>query len=165
MARLHAEGHAIRQIAATLDRAPSTVARSLKRNASSTQGYQPGYADKQARARRWQGSKLDRDRPLRDAVLARLQHGWSPQQAAGRPAQECQQPVISHETIYRFIYARSPARKITLGATIRPGPKPNAGAVATKAAARHPSSPCAARWPRGRTPSRIAVPPVTGRPA
>ena len=85
--------------------------RELTRNASSTQGYQPGYADQQARARRWQGSKLDRDSTLRDAVLARLQHGWSPQQVAGRLARERQQPVISHETIYRFIYAQIARKK------------------------------------------------------
>ena len=106
MAYLHTTGHSLRQIAATLDRAPSTVARELTRNGSSTQGYRPGYADQQARARRWQGSKLDRDSTLRATVLARLQHGWSPQQVAGRLARERHQPVISHETIYRFIYAQ-----------------------------------------------------------
>ena len=47
-----------RQIAASLDRSPSTVARELKRNGSRTQGYQPRYADQQAHARRWRGSKL-----------------------------------------------------------------------------------------------------------
>ena len=110
MAYLHTTGHSIRQIAATLDRAPSTVARELNRNGSTTQGYQPSYADQQARARRWQGSKLDRDSTLRATVLAQLQHGWSPQQVAGRLAREQHRPVISHETIYRFIYAQM-ARK------------------------------------------------------
>ncbi len=110
MARLHTTGHSIRQIAATLDRAPSTVARELNRNGSTTQGYRPGYADQQARAHRWQGSKLDRDSTLRATVLAQLQHGWSPQQVAGRLAREQHRPVISHETIYRFIYAQM-ARK------------------------------------------------------
>ena len=62
------------------------------------------------RARRWQGSKLDRDSTLRATVLAQLQHGWSPQQVAGRLAREQHRPVISHETIYRFIYAQM-ARK------------------------------------------------------
>ncbi len=106
MAYLHTTGHSIRQIAATLDRAPSTVARELKRNAARPQGYHPGYADQQARARRWQGSKLARDPDLRATVLARLQQGWSPQQVAGRLAQAHDQPGVSHETIYRFIYAQ-----------------------------------------------------------
>ncbi len=106
MAYLQAAGHSIRQIAATLDRAPSSIARELNRNASRTQAYQPRYADQQARARRWQGSKLDRDPGLRATVLARLQHGWSPQQVAGRLAVEQHRPVLSHETIDRFIYAQ-----------------------------------------------------------
>ena len=53
MAHLQATGHSIRQIAATLDRAPSSIARELKRNASTRQDYRPGYADQQAQTRRW----------------------------------------------------------------------------------------------------------------
>ena len=106
MARLRTEGYSVRQIAANLDRAPSSIARELKRNASRTQGYQPSYAHHQARARRWSGSKLDRDSALRAAVLGRLRQGWSPQQVAERLALERQGSVISHETIYRFIYAQ-----------------------------------------------------------
>ena len=106
LARLHAAGHSVRQIAASLDRSPSTVARELIRNGSKTQGYQPSYALQQARARRWRGSRLDRDPVLREQVLARLQAGWSPQQVAGRFALESGRCVISHESIYRFIYAQ-----------------------------------------------------------
>ena len=106
LARLHATGYSLRQMATALDRAPSTVARELKRNPSRTQGYHPVYANHQARARRWQGSKLARDPTLREGVLARLQQGWSPQQVAGRLAREHHRTVISHETIYRFIYAQ-----------------------------------------------------------
>ena len=63
MAHFHATGHSLHQSAAALDRAPSTVARDLTRNASPPQGSPPGSADQQARARRWQGPKLTRDRP------------------------------------------------------------------------------------------------------
>ena len=106
IARLHSAGHSIRQIAANLDRPPSTVARELKRNGSKTQGYRPSYAQQQARARRWQGSRLERNPLLRDRVLHRLAQGWSPQQVAGRLALESGRTVISHESIYRFIYAQ-----------------------------------------------------------
>ena len=61
IARLQASGYSIRQIAASLDRSASTVARELKRNGSRTLGYQARYAE-QAHARRWQGSRLERDR-------------------------------------------------------------------------------------------------------
>ena len=100
IARLRGAGASIRQIAAALDRAPSSVARELKRNSGSTVGYQPAYAEQQARARRWSGSRLDRDADLRHQVLGQLAAGWSPEQIAGRSGR------IGTESIYRFIYAQ-----------------------------------------------------------
>ena len=105
IARLSGEGRSIRQIAAALDRAPSSVARELKRNSGAQVGYKPAYADEQASARRWRGSKLDRDAALRELVLGRLKRGWSPEQIAGRSRREGQ-ASIGTETIYRFIYAQ-----------------------------------------------------------
>ena len=106
IARLQADGRSIRQIAAALDRQPSTVSRELKRNSGATVGYKPSYAHQQTKARRWSGSRLEREPELRRAVLERLARGWSPEQVAGRLAREVGQAVISHETIYRFIYAQ-----------------------------------------------------------
>jgi IS30 family transposase len=106
ISRLHAEGRSIRQIAAGLDRSPSTVARELKRNGSRKSGYKPVYAEEQSRARRWSGSKLDRDAGLRETVLSMLKQGGSPEQVAGRLAMEAGRKVISHESIYRFVYAQ-----------------------------------------------------------
>lgn len=100
IARLRGAGASIRQIAAALDRAPSSVARELKRNRGSTVGYQPVYADQQAKARRWSGSRLERDAGLRAEVLYHLAFGWSPEQVAGRLGR------IGTESIYRFIYAQ-----------------------------------------------------------
>lgn len=102
IARLRAEGRSIRQIAAGLDRAPSSIARELKRNSGVQVGYQPVYAQNQARARRWSGSKLDRDAELRGSVLDQLRCGWSPEQIAGRLKGASQS--VGAETIYRFIY-------------------------------------------------------------
>ena len=106
IASLQAQGLSIRQVAAALDRAPSTIAREIKRNAGRRVGYKPAYADEQTRARRWKGSKLERHQNLRQAVLQRLKQGWSPEQIAGRLAHEQAKPSVSHETIYRFIYAQ-----------------------------------------------------------
>ena len=106
IARLRAEGRSIRQIAAGLDRSPSTVARELKRNGSRTGGYKPVFADQQARARRWRGSRMERDDALRQWVLSLLAQGWSPEQVAGRLQLETGRVVISHESIYRFVYAQ-----------------------------------------------------------
>jgi IS30 family transposase len=106
IARLREAGRSIRQIAAALDRPASTISRELKRNAGCQVGYRPGHAEEQARARRWSGSRLERNDALRDQVLGRLAAGWSPEQVAGRLALDQGGPVISHETIYRFIYAQ-----------------------------------------------------------
>lgn len=106
IARLRAFGSSIRQIASALDRQPSTISRELKRNSGRQKGYEPVYAEQQSRARRWTGSKLDRDDELRQAVLDRLRLGWSPEIVAARLNQDRSRQVISYETIYRFIFAQ-----------------------------------------------------------
>jgi IS30 family transposase len=67
-------------------------------------GYKPTYAQEQAAARRWKGSRLDRNAELRELVLDRLKGGWSPEQIAGWLARSKAATRISHESIYRFIY-------------------------------------------------------------
>lgn len=106
IARLQKSGYSIRQVAATLDRSPSSVAREMKRNRSQNGDYRPAYADQQCRARRWSGSKLERNSVLREKVLDRLARGWSPEQVAGQLARDAGKKVICYETIYRFIYAQ-----------------------------------------------------------
>jgi IS30 family transposase len=106
IARLHEDGQSIQKIAAALDRQPSTISRELKRNSGSKVGYRPSYAQQQAAARRWSGSRLERNEALREQILDHLADGWSPEQVAGRLAREHGRTVISHETIYRFIHAQ-----------------------------------------------------------
>ena len=106
IARLREDGQSLAKIAAALDRSASSISRELKRNAGKTVGYKPSYAQGQANARRWSGMRLERDASLRTAVLACLAQGWSPEQVSARLAKENQHHVISHESIYRFIYAQ-----------------------------------------------------------
>ena len=103
LSRLSQAGKTIRQIAAVMDRAPSTIARELKRNSGTQVGYQPAYAQQQAKSRHWRGSRLLRDSGLQEQVLKRLFQGWSPAQVAGRLKKEQRRNVISYESIYRFI--------------------------------------------------------------
>ena len=94
------------KIAAALDRSASTVSRELRRNRGTKVGYKPAYAHQQARARRWSGSRLARQAGPAKARLDRLVRwdgrplrspaGWHARKIARR---------ISHELIYRFIYA------------------------------------------------------------
>jgi IS30 family transposase len=109
IARLQASGASIRQIAAALDRSPSSVSRELKRNTGQgprAEPYRPAYAQAQMSARRWSGCRLERDERLRETVLGALGQGWSPEQVSGRLKLEQGRAVIGHETIYRFIYAQ-----------------------------------------------------------
>lgn len=106
IANLHSSGSSIRQIASALDRQPSTIAREIKRNQSRQKKYQPMFAEQLSRARRWTGSRLERDDSLRQEVLSGLKKGWSPEQVSGRMARQFGQKIISHESIYRFIYAQ-----------------------------------------------------------
>jgi IS30 family transposase len=109
IARLREGGQSLRQIAAALDRPPSCVTRELKRNTGAgprANSYRPAYAEAQAKARRWRGSRLDRSKALRQEVLELLGRGWSPEQAAGWLRQREGHTVIGVETIYRFIYAQ-----------------------------------------------------------
>ena len=154
IARLHTEGYALRQIAATLDRTPSTISRELKRNGSKTLGYQPTYADKQARARRWRGSKLQRYPDLRDLVLARLKQGWSPQQVAGRLARDKAKRRVSHETLYRFIYAQIAGKKDYTWRYYLPQAKSKRGGRRCKG--RSPASFITLRRPLSERPDEVA---------
>jgi IS30 family transposase len=111
--RLHAGGRSQNEIASALDRAPSTISRELRRNSRPTKvwngGYEPVRAQQLAeRRRRWDGRfKLARQTDLRNCVGESLAMGHSPEQIAGRLAQEHGRVIISHESIYRFIYHRA----------------------------------------------------------
>lgn len=106
IACLHEDGQSLRKIAASLDRETSTVSRELKRNRGNKVGYKATWADDQAWARRWRGSRMACQPDLQKHVLDHLAMGQSPEQVAGRLAHDKVTPGISHESIYRFIYAQ-----------------------------------------------------------
>ncbi|QBS11854.1 IS30 family transposase [Legionella geestiana] len=103
---LQREGYSLRKIASVMGRSTSTLSREIRRNTTKSKGYDVSYADVQARARRWRGSRLERQPALCQSVLDLLAMGWSPQAVAKRLAQERGCPIISYESIYRFIYGQ-----------------------------------------------------------
>jgi IS30 family transposase len=111
--RLHAGGRSQNQIAFALDRSASTISRELRRNSRPTKvwagGYEPVRAQQLAERRRRQDGrfKLARQPDLRNIVGNSLAMGHSPEQIAGRLALEHGRVIISHESIYRFIYHRT----------------------------------------------------------
>lgn len=118
--RLHADGKSQRFIAGVLERSVSTISRELKRNSKASRKWTAGYHPQRAQAlmlrrhARGRAHKLERQPKLRREVLRRLSQGWSPEQIAGRLAQESASNRISYESIYRYIYWRSGSFKETL---------------------------------------------------
>ena len=141
IACLRSQGSSLRQIAAGVDRPPSTVARELKRNGSRTLGYQPRYANQQAHARRWRGSRLERDGPLRERfspVWARagLRRRWPGVSRWTRGDGSSPMRASTGSSTPRW-----PGRRTTPGGTTCPGPRPSAAFGAGAAAALPLTSP------------------------
>ncbi len=99
------QGHSISAIASRLGRDRRTIQRELARNTTRTGGYKPDTADRRAWARRLRGSRLMRCSRLHETVTSALAMGWTPEQISGRLQLEHGCPVISHESIYRYIYS------------------------------------------------------------
>jgi IS30 family transposase len=114
-------GMSCRQIAQRLGRCPSTVTREITRN-QTTATYDAVSADRDAHRRRRRGRrKLVAGSPWLPVVITDLKAGWSPEQMAGRLKHrhpDEPQRLVSHETIYRYIYAqpRGELRKTLIAA-------------------------------------------------
>ncbi len=110
-------GRSLRSIAASLQRAPSTVSREISRNGG-RRCYRACEADQAAweRAHRPKRCKLVANRALARIVAVKLKLLWSPEQIAGwlkRTYPDDETFHVSHETIYRslFIQARGALKK------------------------------------------------------
>ena len=104
------EGLSVREIAALLQRAPSTVSREIARNRGRSK-YRAALADDRAwiAAKRPKTCLLAKNKKLRKLVAEKLQEDWSPQQISGWLAATKRGPTmrISHETIYRSLYLKT----------------------------------------------------------
>ncbi len=94
----------------------STVGRELRRNRLPKGDYKPASADRMALSRCRRRSRIERLSPLRGHIDDHLAMGWSPEQIAGRLRLEGSQHRVSHESIYRFVYA-NPAVALLHGTT------------------------------------------------
>ncbi len=112
-----AEGRSMRAIAASIQRAPSTVSREIGRH-QGRERYRAAEADRRAweRARRPKPCRLAVHRRLQKIVARKLRRDWSPEQIAGwlrRRYPGDPEMQISHETLYRslFVQARGVLKK------------------------------------------------------
>lgn len=102
------QGQSMRQIAARIGRAPSTVSREL-RAGTTRRGYRPSVADHAARVRaaRPRLGKLAVNDRLRDYVQTGLSAEHSPEQISLRLRRDFPDDPemrVSHETIYQALY-------------------------------------------------------------
>lgn len=106
------EGATIRQIAAELGRAPSTISRELRRNHHVGSGrYRPHAAHARAMARRPRpkAAKIGQHTELREFIQRHLELRWSPEQISralrARYPDRPEMHVV-HETIYQALYVQ-----------------------------------------------------------
>jgi transposase, IS30 family len=109
IADLHHAGLSIRTIAQHLERAPSTVSRELRRNATAGGEYRPFEAHRQATARRARDHtrRIEANPQLRELVAELLAQRWSPQQISRHLRTRFPQDRsmwLCHESIYRAVY-------------------------------------------------------------
>lgn len=100
---LRSMGQSLGKIALAVDRDKSTISREILRNTGG-RGYRFKQADEKAKTRRSNASKalkkLTED--MQDTIREKLLEDWSPDQISGRLKLEGK--VISHETIYQFVW-------------------------------------------------------------
>ena len=104
-------GQGVREIAAALERSPSTISREIARNGGRAR-YRSVRAEERAQrcARRPKATKLSGRPRLLAAVEEGLEGLWSPEQISARLTQDHpddEEMRISHETIYRSLYVQS----------------------------------------------------------
>lgn len=109
LAVLRSKGWTLREIGEKLGRHYSVLSRELKRNGPRGQ-YLPHKAQERAQVRRHTAHKRKRLKTyaLRHDIEALLMGGWSPELAAGWLNRKSGGKVISHESIYRWIYGEAP---------------------------------------------------------
>lgn len=117
-------GFSNRQCAEALGYHPSTIGRELVRGRGSTvTGYSVRRASARARTLRTaanqQHRKLYRASALSLYLCIRLAQRWSPQQIAGRLRRKYRRSVLSHQTIYRWLWRKPKAALSTLWPCLR----------------------------------------------
>ncbi|MEP6697845.1 MAG: IS30 family transposase, partial [Pseudonocardiales bacterium] len=108
IADLRQAGLSVREIALKLGRAPSTISRELRRNASG-RGYRPFEAHRMATARRVRDHRrrVETNVELRELIAELLTQRWSPQQISRHLCRLFpEQPTmrLCHESIYQALY-------------------------------------------------------------
>jgi len=108
IAHMHMAKYAIRRIARTLNRSPSTISREVKRNKGQLSPYWYDWAQQYADERKSMARSEKRKSHLKlyDLVMQNIRAGLSPEIISGRLNREFRSDKmrVSHETIYQWLY-------------------------------------------------------------
>jgi IS30 family transposase len=108
LAELLEEKKSYREISKVINKVISAISDEIRHN-SVNGNYDPYKAHAEARKRKIEKGKrkkLEISSALKDYVVEKLKEEWSPEQIAGELKEKAQgKTVISHETIYLFIYS------------------------------------------------------------
>jgi len=103
------QGVGVRAIGRVFCRGHSTISEEISKNKSP---HEARYNAKLAQARherrqlnKGNKGKLARKEKLKKYVIEKIEDDWSPEQVAGELRERCGITIISHETIYQFIYS------------------------------------------------------------
>ena len=103
------QGVGVRAIGRVFCRGHSTISEEISKNKSP---HEARYNAKLAQARherrqlnKGNKGKLARKEKLKKYVIEKIEDDWSPEQVAGELRERCGKTIISHETIYQFIYS------------------------------------------------------------
>lgn len=112
----------IRSIGKIIGHGHSTISDEIRKNKSS---YEKEYVSHLAQYRhevrqknKGNVRKIDRRKWLKEHIISKLNDDWSPEQIAGELRKEYGKTLISHETIYQFIYSEE-GKKLKLWLRLR----------------------------------------------
>jgi len=108
--RMLKQSAGVREIARILGRSHSSISDEIRRNKTEYEKYydaEVAQARTEARLRKQRNKKiLDKSPEIKEFVVSSiLEEQWSPEQIAGQLSLIRGKKVISHETIYQFIYS------------------------------------------------------------
>ena len=91
------------QMAAILQVSASTISREIRRNERPRAGYQAAKAQTMTQKRkRVNTTKITGE--LEEQIVSKLKQEWSPEQISGQLKLEKGSQIISHESIYKYVY-------------------------------------------------------------
>ena len=109
LSKMLKERHVYRKISLVIGKSISSISDEIKRN-SGEKGYDPYIAHKKSEERRLKKSKkgkIEKSLGLQNYIVEKIKKNWSPDSIAGELRIQAQGiTVVSHETIYQYIYSK-----------------------------------------------------------